>query len=78
MEQFKTANMPDNFNYDLGVPADKTLPEFICQDVLVKITKKVQSLTLSFSRDTENVSKERGRLVEFEQAYDYSTCGKLP
>jgi hypothetical protein len=29
--------MPSNFNYFLGVPADKTLPEFICDDPLERV-----------------------------------------
>ena len=58
--------MPGCFNYDLGVPAEKSMPEFICYDPLLKIIMKLQFLTLNFSRDMELVQKEKGRLVEFD------------
>lgn len=54
-----------NFQYDLGVPAEKTLPEFICNEVVEKVKAKVQTLTLSDSRDIDAVIKEKQRLVEF-------------
>ena len=63
--------MPGNFNYDLGIPAEKTLPEFFNDDPLEKIMSKVQKITLSFTRDMDHVYKEKTRLVEFDQAYDY-------
>ena len=37
VEVFKKANMPQNLNYDLGVPAEKTLPEFIQEDPCPKV-----------------------------------------
>lgn len=65
IEQFKKTNLPMNFQYDLGVPAEKTLPEFICNEVVEKVKAKVQTLTLSDSRDIDAVIKEKQRLVEF-------------
>jgi hypothetical protein len=70
--------MPGNFNYDLGIPAEKTLPEFFNDDPLEKIESKIQKLTLNFSRDMDSVYKERSRLVDFDEGYDYNACGKLP
>lgn len=95
MEAFKKANMPQNLNYDLGVPAEKTLPEFIQEDPCPKVevdddeeetAKKAKKqdvmferllcrlpkLTYSDSRDFDATQKERGRLVEFTEAFDYS------
>lgn len=70
-EAFKKANLPDNFNYFLGVPAEKTMPEFICQELLEKVRTRLPCLTNSDSRDVDAILKERHRLVEFSEAYDY-------
>jgi hypothetical protein len=68
--------MPNNFNYDLGSPAEKTLPEFISDNLLEKIQAKVPKLTLDGLRDVETILKDRYRLVEFNEGFDYSTSGK--
>jgi len=78
VEAFKRVNMPKNLVYDLGVPAEKTLPEFICPDPLAKVKEKIQKITLNNSRDVDAIYKDKGRLVEFDQAYDYNSCGKAP
>lgn len=67
--------MPKNFNYDLGNIAEKTMPEFITDKLLEKIKSKLPQLTLDEVRDVESITKERYRLVEFNQAFDYS-CSK--
>ena len=68
--------MPNNFNYFLGVPADKSLPEFICDDPLERVMTRVSKITLSDSRDLDATLKEKSRLVEFSEAFDYSTAGR--
>jgi hypothetical protein len=68
--------MPSNFRYDLGVPAEKTLPEFISRDQLQRVQSKVMSLTLVDTKDLDHIMKEKGRLVEFAQAFDYASSGR--
>ena len=76
IDAFKKANMPHNFNYFLGVPADKTLPEFICDDPLERVMMRVSKITLADSRDLDATLKEKSRLVEFTEAFDYSVAGR--
>ena len=33
--------MPKNLNYELGVPSERTMPEFIQEDLLKMITLRV-------------------------------------
>jgi hypothetical protein len=61
----------------MGNIAEQSMPEFICEDGLSKIKAKIPKLNLTDSRDVEGVSKERSRLVEFEQAFNYSSAGKI-
>jgi len=70
--------MPKNFNYDLGNTQEGLLPEFLKTETtsLDKIRKRLPTLTYTESRDVDAVVKERMRLVEFAEAYDYSD-GKL-
>ena len=58
VENFKKVNMPTNLNYDLGVSAEKGMPEFISYDPMIKIMMKVQQLTVNFSRDLDTAQKE--------------------
>ena len=41
MEKFMSTNLPKCFNYNMGNPAEKTLPEFICRNGLEKVKEKV-------------------------------------
>jgi hypothetical protein len=68
--------MPRALNYELGVPSEKTLPEFMCRNSLEKIRGRVQKLTYVDSRDVDAIVKEKTRLVEFGEAYDYAAGGK--
>ena len=70
-ELFKKLNLPRIFQYDLGNISEKILPEFICDDPLSKIVQKIPKVTLTDSKDIDNVLKSRQRLVEFAEAYDY-------
>jgi len=45
--------MPSNFRYDLGVPAEKTLPEFISRDQLQRVQSRVMGLTLVDTKDLD-------------------------
>jgi len=73
IDAFKEANMPKNFVYELGNTQEGTLPEIVtCEDHLVMIKQKVQKCTYAESGDVDLVVKERLRLVEFEEAFDYS------
>ena len=46
-------------------------------DSLVRIQKRHQKLTLINSRDVDAITKERSRLVEFAEAFDYESSGKV-
>lgn len=75
IEKFKSVNMPKNLRYNLGSPAEKVMPEFVCNNSLEKIKQKIQKLTIKDCTDVEEIVKERQRLVEFQEAYDYSCAG---
>ena len=51
--------MPRIFQYDLGNISEKILPEFICDDPLLKIVQKIPKVTLTDSKDIDNVLKSR-------------------
>lgn len=70
--------MPKNLVYELGVPSERTMPEFIQEDLLKMITSRVQKLDLIRNRiEVESVVKEKYRLIDFNSAYDYLSSGKL-
>ena len=75
-ELFKKLNLPRIFQYDLGNISEKILPEFICDDPLLKIVQKIPKVTLTDSKDIDNVLKLRQILVEFAEAYDYFQSSK--
>ena len=78
VDSFKKANMPKNLVYELGVPSERTMPEFIQEDLLKMITSRVQKLDLIRNRiEVESVVKEKYRLIDFNSAYDYLSSGKL-
>jgi hypothetical protein len=43
---------------------------------LAKIRKRLPNLTLIDSRDAESVTREKSRLVDFAEAFDYDSAGK--
>ena len=59
IDQFKRMNMRKNFDYDLGIPAEKTQPEFICRNSLEKIQEKLLVCNPTDSRDVDQIVKER-------------------
>ena len=66
-------------NYDLRGPeagSESELPDFLSDDSLAQIQKRHQKLTLIDSKDVETIAKERLRLVEFAEAFDYEFSGK--
>jgi hypothetical protein len=77
VEKFKQANLPSNFNYELGSQTEEIQSEFASDNLLQQIKAKVPKLTLTESRDVDLVVKDRFRLVEFQEAFDYNESGKL-
>jgi hypothetical protein len=58
-------------------PTDPTqLPELSREDSLAKIRRRLPNLTLIDSRDAESVTREKSRLVDFAEAFDYDSAGK--
>jgi len=77
LDNFKQMNMPKNFNYDMGLPAEDRPSEFFRGNSLMKIREKLPSVTYTDSRDVDHVVKEKGRLVEFAEAFNYSSGGRI-
>ena len=77
IDKFRAENLPKVFNYDLGSQADQKQPEFVSRESLQKIESRVSQISASNSRDVDSVLKERGRLVEFKQAYNYESAGRI-
>jgi hypothetical protein len=77
MDKFKEVNLPDCFNYDLGNSNENKPAEFASRNSLELIRKRLPKLTLADSIDADAVIKEKGRLVEFEQAYDYNSASNV-
>lgn len=77
IDNFMKTNLPNCFNYQMGNLAENSMPEFVTKEGLAKIRSKIPKITLSDSRDVDAVQKERQRLVEFKEAFDYQTAGKI-
>lgn len=77
MDKFREANMPGCFNYDFGSANDNRLTEFAGNNGLGLIQKRLPKLTLTDSIEVDQVVKDKSRLVEFEEAYDYNTTSNV-
>jgi hypothetical protein len=77
MDKFKELNIPRSFDYDFGNANEDKLTEFAGNNQLELIQQRLPRITLTDSIDVDQVVKDRSRLVEFEEAYDYNSVSNV-